>query len=465
MAQTFLFYDLETTGRSPSQDQVIQFAAIRADHELKELERHNFVIKLNPDVVPDPYAMVTHRISLSDLENGMNEFEAARRIHELINTPETINIGYNNLAFDDEFLRFMFYRNLLEPYTHQFKNGCQRADMMLMTIAFYLYCPGVINWPQADGRPSLKLEALQHANNLSQGQAHDALTDVEATLNLARCFKEQSEMWHYLLTSFSKQTEIQRIRDLPIAVSPDMRQALLVDPGCRARNAYQWPVLGLGGHYHYTNQSIWLRLDHPDLSQIEQPSEAWSYSKKAGENGLLLPPKERFYQQMSSERQQMWQHNLRFLQTNPQLLERLKQYFCDHTYPVYEGVDPDAGLYVNGFPTDEERAACVQFHRLGPKEQSRFMERLTSSNLLARAARVLARHYPQYLSEPYKQDFDRYVQSLYQAELEPPINHKGEAKRTVNDAVNVIDSMDSEGLDEQQRSLLGELSRYLRQKL
>ncbi|RKZ75379.1 MAG: exodeoxyribonuclease I, partial [Candidatus Parabeggiatoa sp. nov. 1] len=114
---SYFFYDLETTGLNKAFDQVLQFAAIRTDMTFNEIERHNIMVKLRPDVIPSPEAMVTHRISIAQSMQGLCEFEAIAQIHHLINKPGTISIGYNTSSFDDEFLRFGFHRNLLPPYT------------------------------------------------------------------------------------------------------------------------------------------------------------------------------------------------------------------------------------------------------------------------------------------------------------------------------------------------------------
>src|SRR3990167_1275636 len=129
MMNTLLFYDIETTGLNKCFDQVLQFAAIRTDLELNELAHHDIRIKLNADVIPSPYAMITHHIGLDAMQQGQNEYEAIQEIHTLLNTPGTLSLGYNTLGFDDEFLRFSFYRNLLPPYTHQFSNQCRRMDI------------------------------------------------------------------------------------------------------------------------------------------------------------------------------------------------------------------------------------------------------------------------------------------------------------------------------------------------
>ena len=155
MNTTYLFYDLETTGLSMCFDQVLQFAAIRTDLELNEIERHQLQVRLNPDVIPSPYALITHRISIDAMQQGDDELTAIKTIHNILNQPGTISLGYNTLGFDDEFLRFSFFRNLLPPYTHQFANQCGRMDLFPMTLMYYLHQPNTLEWPMIDGRVSL----------------------------------------------------------------------------------------------------------------------------------------------------------------------------------------------------------------------------------------------------------------------------------------------------------------------
>src|SRR3990167_11322654 len=199
MTATYLFYDIETTGLNKCFDQVIQFAAIRTDLTLKEIERHEIRIKLNRDVIPAPEAMMIHRMCIADMQEGLSEVEGIRQIHRLLNTPETISVGYNTLGFDDEFLRFSFYRNLLPPYTHQFNNQCGRMDMYPILTLYYLFKNEILKWPVDNDKISLKLENINLENQLFQGQAHHAMTDVEATFALAKKLKQDEKMWGYVI--------------------------------------------------------------------------------------------------------------------------------------------------------------------------------------------------------------------------------------------------------------------------
>ena len=157
---TYLFYDIETTGLNKCFDQVLQFAAIRTDRELNELSRCEIQVKLNPDIIPSPAAVITHRIGVPDFVKGISEYEAIQEIHTLLNTPNTISVGYNSLGFDDEFLRFSFYRNLLPPYTHQYSNQCGRMDIYPITLLYYLFKRDHLQWPNDNGQINLKLENI-----------------------------------------------------------------------------------------------------------------------------------------------------------------------------------------------------------------------------------------------------------------------------------------------------------------
>ena len=108
----YLFYDLETTGICESFDQIVRFAAIKADKDLKEIERYEIDIKLRPDIVPSPEALVITGLGIDDIKEGQSEYDAMIQIHKIFNQPNQINIGYNSLKFDNTMLRFGFYRNL-----------------------------------------------------------------------------------------------------------------------------------------------------------------------------------------------------------------------------------------------------------------------------------------------------------------------------------------------------------------
>ena len=191
---TFLWHDYETFGLNPRRDRPAQFAAIRTDAELNEIgEPLMTYCQPAPDFLPDPQACLLTGITPQQcLEHGVPEHLFAASIHQALSANNTIGVGYNTIRFDDEVTRFLFWRNLIDPYGREWQNGCGRWDILDMVRAAYALRPEGITWPtHPDGRPSFKLEHLTQANGIGHEAAHDALSDVRATIALARLIRER----------------------------------------------------------------------------------------------------------------------------------------------------------------------------------------------------------------------------------------------------------------------------------
>ncbi len=194
MTHTFFWHDYETFGANARLDRPAQFAGIRTDAELNEIgEPVMIYCKPAPDYLPDPEScLITGITPQLCLERGLPENEFATRIHTALAEPGTIGVGYNTIRFDDEFTRFLFWRNLMDPYGREWQNGCGRWDLLDVVRMTYALRPEGVVWPRKpDGKPSFKLEDLARANGLGHEQAHDALSDVRATIALARLIRDK----------------------------------------------------------------------------------------------------------------------------------------------------------------------------------------------------------------------------------------------------------------------------------
>lgn len=203
MAASFLFYDLETFGTDPRRTRIAQFAAIRTDAELQQIdEPWDFMVKPADDLLPSPAAsLITGITPQQALREGVTEAEAFARIHEAMATPETCTLGYNSLRFDDEFVRHGLFRNFFDPYEREWRGGNSRWDLLdVMRLAHALRPDGIV-WPKReDGAPSFKLEHLADANGVREGDAHEALSDVRALIGMARKLRAaQPKLWDYTL--------------------------------------------------------------------------------------------------------------------------------------------------------------------------------------------------------------------------------------------------------------------------
>jgi exodeoxyribonuclease-1 len=191
---TFFWHDYETFGVVPRRDRPSQFAGIRTDAELNEIgEPLMLYCQPAPDYLPDPEScLLTGILPQTCLERGVPEHAFAAAIEAELAQPGTIGVGYNTIRFDDEVTRHLFWRNLIDPYAREWQNDCGRWDLLDVVRCTYALRPEGIEWPQhEDGRSSFKLEHLTAANGLAHEAAHDALSDVRATIALARLIKQR----------------------------------------------------------------------------------------------------------------------------------------------------------------------------------------------------------------------------------------------------------------------------------
>lgn len=200
---SLFFYDLETSGINPRIDRIMQFAGQETDMKLKPIgEPVNILIKMPEDVLPEPAAcLVTGITPQKTIAEGITEAEFARVFDKKISKPNTVFVGFNNVRFDDEFMRFLLYRNFYDPYEWQWKDGRSRWDLLDMTRMARALRPDGINWPvDSEGRPTNRLEMLSSANKLDHANAHDALSDVRATIAIAKLVRQASpKLFDYLL--------------------------------------------------------------------------------------------------------------------------------------------------------------------------------------------------------------------------------------------------------------------------
>ena len=385
-------------------------------------------------------------------------------IHQLFNTPGTISLGYNTLEFDDEFLRFSFYRNLLTPYTHQYANHCCRIDIYPMTLMYFLYKPEVITWPTtAEGITSLKLEKINDANHFADGQAHDALTDIEATLGLCKRLASEKEMWEYVSGYFNKKTDSERFLQCDNVLAHH-RQALLVQGKFGAKNQFQAPCLHLGDHHHYRNQSVWLRLDDEKLQQTTPESVGetpWVINKKMAEPPFILPMKDRFTQALSSERQATAQNNLQWCQQHPDIFQAIVDYYLNYQHPLHNHVDCSAALYINEFWSNQDTALIRQFHQADWDNKAHILSQLSQPALQTLAARIIAKHDKQLLNNEQQLEYKKYLESIIKPH-NPPHDFRGEVHITPDKVRSECKRLkEQHELDKQQHQLLQEIEEYI----
>lgn len=221
----FVFYDTETTGISTSFDQILQFAAILTDDNLKELDRYEIRCRLEPHVVPSAVALRVTGMTIERITDASlpSHYEMVCDLKDRLSAwcPATF-VGWNTMQFDEHLLRQAFYKCLHPPYLTN-TGGNQRSDMLKLAQCIEAFAPGVLIIPtDARGKPSFKLDRLAPANGFPHLNAHDALADVEATIFICRLIKDRApHAWEQLLHCASKARVLDVVNDNKVFVLRD----------------------------------------------------------------------------------------------------------------------------------------------------------------------------------------------------------------------------------------------------
>ena len=319
----------------------------------------------------------------------MCEFEGLREIHRIFNQPNVITLGYNSIKFDNEFLRYGFYRNLLDPYTHQYSNGNFKADVMSMVLIYFLFKKEVLNWPSKNGVPTLKLEHINAENNLVDGISHDAMVDVEVTLELSRKLREfDTRTWDYLVDGFKKSEDIKRFSSLPnlSIFQNNYGYGLITDISIGYKVNCIAPVLVLGTHSEYDNQIMLLRLD----SDMNSPQ---LIKRKISEPSFILPYNSKYSFPMDENRINTMNKNIKLLKTHLELLPSIIDKGLNQVHDSTPELDIDATLYTLSFLTPDEKSQAKTFHSLEHLDRLDMLTTLENGRIKRLIKRIMIRNY------------------------------------------------------------------------
>jgi len=470
--KTYLFYDIETSGLNPAFDQILTFAGIRTDLHFREISRQSVIIRLRKDIVPSPKAFLTHGLKNDDLTLGINEYEAAQIIHKIVNMPGTISLGYNSLGFDDEFLRFMFYRNLLDPYSHQYGNGCSRMDVLPITVVFRVFHPESLKWPEVDGKPSLKLDLITRENNLTtSGRAHEAMNDVESVIELSKKLFQEETIWNYCLDFFDKTKEEARINSIKSDFNIQDRYfkvCIMISLSFGSKINYMAPVIHLGQSLPYKNQSLWLRLDSesiPGFGNELSTDDAHVIRKRSGDGLIILPALDRFWNKMPVFSKQFSDENLGKIRKDWKKFFDYIRYNLEYKYPYIPDIDPDAALYQDGFFSIKEKKQCELFHKTRNDLKHGIIDQIQSLRIRALVLRILDRNFLEESFNTKSKDYQRHLSRLRSlSEGDKIKGYRGDTKYDRSQGLAELIELEntSTNCDTHQKEMMNWLKEYIK---
>ena len=434
MAKTLFFYDLETSGLNAREDRIMQFAGRRTNMDLTPIGKpYNMFVALSDDTLPNPDAlMVTGITPQKTVDEGYSEAQFARILNDEIFTPDTIVVGFNNVRFDDEFIRHLLWRNFYDPYEWCWKDGRSRWDMLdVVRMTRALRSEG-ISWPLDDaGEPTNRLELITRENDIAHKNAHDAMSDVDALIDVTKLIRDkQPQLFEYLLKMRDKKEVVK-------LVNVDDKKPFVYSSGRYdkefAKTTAAFPLsAGRNGNVVVYD----LRYDPTlfiDLSESELAHKVYaSWQERQAEDFVKLPAKELQpnrcpavaplgvlahgggWAKISLDAETIAKHQ-KILLAHPEFAEKLRTIF-ENKPEFTRSPDPEAQLY-DGFLNDRDRLRAEAVRNASERELADFHPNFADERLPGLLLHYKARNFPKTLSSDEREMWQTWRAARIQAQL------------------------------------------------
>ncbi|MBT3831406.1 MAG: exodeoxyribonuclease I [Gammaproteobacteria bacterium] len=465
MTETLYWYDLETTGIDSILDRPLQFAGVRTDLDLNEIKPpQNFLGRPGTDVLPQPEALLVTGISLVEIqEKGISERAFTEKVLEQFNQPQSCVVGFNSLRFDDEFTRQMLYRNFHDPYAREWRNGNSRWDVIDLFRAAYALRPEGFNWPKKDnGSPSFKLEDMARANGLAHIDAHDALADVRATIEITRRLRAaQPKLYDFMFRLRGKKAVLQQL--YPLGKNPIVHISSMY-PASRGCTALVMPIC-----QHPGNNNGIICFD------LSQAPEALISASAAELARLVFTPNDQLEEneqrialktihinrcpfvaplatlnderagRLGIDRSESESRAIQLMGVAG-LVEKIQEVYGGHHYADSE--DPDFQLYQGGFFSDADRNTMSELLAVPPEQLGSFEGRFQDDRLDEMLFRFRGRNHPELFNEAELIQWRAFCAEKWSG---------GQAIDELELRVNKLE----QGLEDAEKTVLAELRAYL----
>jgi exodeoxyribonuclease-1 len=424
MSASFVWYDLETWGTDPRTSRIAQFAAQRTDLELNPVGAPvNLLCRAADDLLPSPQASLVTGLAPQDTErDGLIEADFFTRVCEELSQPGTCAVGYNSIRFDDEFLRFGLYRNFYDPYEREWRDGNSRWDLLDFLRLAHALRPEGLEWPKReDGAASFRLEHLAEANGTREGAAHEALSDVNALIGLARKLRAaQPRLWDYALSLRDKR-HVAGLVD--VAAGPPLLHVSGRYPALRLCSAL---VLPIAVHPQIQTRVIVIDLDCDpalladlDAAAIAERLYTPAADLPEGERRVALKEvhtnkcpvlvpmahlREADFERLGIDRAAAERRAAR-LRATAGLAEKVRRVFASEAHR--EPSDADAALY-DGFINDADRRQFARIRSSAPAALRGIAANLRDPRCPELLLRYRARNWPESLDAGEREAWNEY---------------------------------------------------------
>jgi exodeoxyribonuclease-1 len=391
---SFVVYDVETTGTNRSFDQILQFAAIRTDSNLKQIDAFDTRCRLLPHVIPAPGALAINGLRIGDItaSRQKSHYAMMTEIREtLIDWCPTIFLGFNSIRFDEEFLRYGFYQCLYPPYLTNTKPNA-RADVLSLVRAFASFHPEELVVPYTlDGRPTFSLRAFATANGFPDFAAHEAMADVKATLHICQLIAQRSpELWSRFLHFAQKAAAIEYLQEEPAF--------LLFEPTAR-RASFCVTWIGANRTPQQSNVHYCLNLQTDiDALRALSPNQLADFlvqnietvrRVRINASPMFCPLYEAPAHLLADIPDQEWHARANRVRSDKGFVDRL-QTACELREKKYEpSIYVEQQLYELGFWSDADAETLLSFHTASWEDRAGIARRFEDKRLRVLARRLI----------------------------------------------------------------------------
>lgn len=403
--KTFFFYDLETSGLNAREDRVMQFAGQRTDMELNPIDEPvNILVKITEDALPSPGAIMVTKITPQDtLRDGISEAEFVKYVTEEIFVPNTIAVGYNTVRFDDEFMRATLWRNFYDSYEWEWKDGRSRWDILDVVRLTRALRPEGINWPfREDGAPTNRLELITKLNGVAHEHAHDALSDVYATIAVAKLIKEkQPKLFDFLLKMRDK-------KEIKKYVNLDNKQPFVYASGRYANEFNKTTVafpLTSGRNGNVLVYDLRYNLEEIDSEKTFPVVKGLCFNKCPAVAPVSVLSEGDGWKKIGLNEETV-KKNLEILLKHPEFAEKMRSE-VENRPEFPPALEPEAALY-DGFINDADKIKVAAVRNADVNKLADFHPDFHDPRLPELLLHYKGRNFPQSLSESESIKWEEY---------------------------------------------------------
>ncbi len=415
----YIFWDLETSTLNAAYGSIIQAAAICTDEDFNILDQFDLRGRMKKEYpVPSAKALLVNGVPIDQLKNHENSnFSLISQMQsKFLSWGESLFIGYNSISFDDMHLRQSLYQSALPPYITN-TNGNKRGDAMKLLHSAAAVYPNAFVRPLDDetGKITFKLEKFAAANGIEHSKAHDALSDVEATLGVCKLVKEKcNDVWESALQTASKQDVYTYVNQDKVFCASRFFKGKEYTHGL----AFLTKDPSYENHVYCYDLTIdpdyIFDLDRSELKELFKGKNKCFHMIKANEQPILLN-EEYLYRsenykdltpEIVNERMKKVRGNKNFIEKFTNLLLDRGE---DRELTQDQTEKPVEEQIYNGFPSSKDNYLMSDFHAAEWEKKYEIAEKITDIRSKEFAKRVIYNEKPEYLPKKEIQRRDKEV--------------------------------------------------------